>query len=41
MQEHMEQLLGKIMSEKSRLVFEETGGCDFAHVIGTTSAGSA
>jgi len=33
-QEHMERLLLPIMSEKSRRVFDETGGADFAHVIG-------
>lgn len=33
-QEQMEKLLLPIMSEKSQRVFEETGGADFAHVIG-------
>ena len=33
-QELMERLLLPIMSEKSRRVFDETGGADFAHVIG-------
>src|SRR5262249_25485291 len=33
-QEHMEKLLLPIMSEKSRRLFEDTGGADFAHVIG-------
>ena len=34
MQEHMEKLLLPIMSEKSKKVFEDDGGADFAHVIG-------
>src|SRR5262245_19641653 len=33
-QEHMERLLLPIMSEKSKKLFEDTGGADFAHVIG-------
>lgn len=33
-QEQMEKLLLPIMSEKSQRQFEETGGADFAHVIG-------
>jgi twitching motility protein PilT len=34
-QENMEKLLGAIISEKHMITFEETGGCDFAHVIGS------
>jgi len=34
MQEHMEKLLTPILSDKAKVVFEETGGADFAHVIG-------
>jgi twitching motility protein PilT len=33
-QENMEKLLTPIMGEKHMKVFDETGGCDFAHVIG-------
>src|SRR5207237_10725569 len=33
-QEHMERLLTPLMSEKSKRTFEDTGGADFAHVIG-------
>lgn len=33
-QEHMERLLVPILSEKAMRVFEDTGGIDFAHVIG-------
>src|SRR3954471_23474389 len=33
-QENMEKLLTPIMSEKSKRTFEDTGGADFAHVIG-------
>jgi len=33
-QDHIERLLMPIMTQKSQTVFEETGGCDFAHVIG-------
>jgi twitching motility protein PilT len=33
-QEHMERLLRPIMSEGGMKVFEDTGGIDFAHVIG-------
>jgi twitching motility protein PilT len=33
-QEQMERLLFPIMSERSRNIFEETGGADFAHIIG-------
>src|SRR5260221_10181137 len=33
-QENMERLLMPILSEKSLRVFEDTGGIDFAHVIG-------
>src|SRR5437867_6626263 len=33
-QEHMERLLTPIMSEKSKKQFEDTGGADFAHIIG-------
>jgi len=33
-QEHMERLLTPIMSEKSKKNFEDTGGADFAHIIG-------
>jgi twitching motility protein PilT len=33
-QEHLERLLTPIMSEKSKKNFEDTGGADFAHIIG-------
>jgi twitching motility protein PilT len=33
-QEHMERLLTPIMSERSKQIFEETGGADFAHIVG-------
>lgn len=33
-QEQMERLLYPILSERSRAIFEETGGADFAHIIG-------
>src|SRR2546426_12555648 len=33
-QEDMERLLVPIMSERLQKIFEETGGADFAHVIG-------
>src|SRR5262249_28193373 len=33
-QENMERLLMPIMNEKQMKVFDETGGIDFAHVIG-------
>lgn len=33
-QEQMEKLLLAIIGEKQKVVFEETGGADFAHVIG-------
>jgi twitching motility protein PilT len=33
-QEQMEKLLLPIMSERCRKIFEDTGGADFAHVIG-------
>ncbi|MFL5339788.1 MAG: type IV pilus twitching motility protein PilT [Gemmataceae bacterium] len=34
-QEHMERLLTPIMSEKSKKQFEDFGGADFAHIIGS------
>jgi twitching motility protein PilT len=34
-QEHMEKLLLPILSERMKKVFEDTGGADFAHVVGT------
>jgi twitching motility protein PilT len=34
-QEQMERLLLPIMSERAKEIFEETGGSDFAHVIGS------
>ena len=37
-QDHMEKLCYPIMKEKDRLIFEEKGGCDFAHVIGSDEA---
>jgi twitching motility protein PilT len=37
-QEHMEKLFYPIMREKDRKVLEETGGADFAHVIGDDEA---
>src|SRR5205809_6534852 len=33
--EEMERLLFPIMSERARRIFDETGGADFAHIIGT------
>src|SRR5947208_7204892 len=33
-QEQMERLLLPIMSQKAQVVFEDTGGADFAHIIG-------
>src|SRR5947208_12346815 len=33
-QEQMERLLFPILSERARHILEETGGADFAHVIG-------
>jgi twitching motility protein PilT len=33
-QEHMERLMYPILTEKNRAVFENTGGADFAHIIG-------
>src|SRR5712671_825434 len=33
-QEEMERLLLPIMNERCRKIFEDTGGADFAHVIG-------
>src|SRR5438045_7569412 len=33
-QEDMERLLMPIMNERLRKIFEDTGGADFAHVIG-------
>jgi twitching motility protein PilT len=33
-QEQMERLLYPILSERSRTIFDETGGADFAHIIG-------
>jgi twitching motility protein PilT len=37
-QDHMEKLCYPILKEKDRKVLEETGGCDFAHVIGNDEA---
>jgi twitching motility protein PilT len=37
-QETMEKLIFPILKEKDRKVFEETGGADFAHVIGNDEA---
>jgi twitching motility protein PilT len=34
-QEHMEKLLLPIMSERMKKVFDDTGGADFAHIVGT------
>jgi twitching motility protein PilT len=34
-QEHMEKLLLPIMSERMKKIFEDTGGADFAHVVGS------
>src|SRR5205085_3299299 len=34
-QENIEKLLTPIINQKHMNVFEETGGCDFAHVIGS------
>src|SRR5215218_4608261 len=37
-QDHMEKLCYPILKEKDRKVLDETGGCDFAHVIGNDEA---
>ena len=37
-QEHMEKLIYPILRDKDKKVLEETGGADFAHVIGNDEA---